>query len=137
MLSPEDVIDEWSSIRPALNTKPADMRRNGVFKIEEYDPGTGEVEGDYYDLEEFYEVRFEGLILPVAGSYAFIFNHDVKGTTKKRTYQGSFIAEVNHILVVAGRWKHEDADGHKTDETKNKETNKDAQDEGVWVLTKP
>ncbi len=136
VMSIEDFVGEWSSIRPYPKVKPTDMRRNGVFKIKKYDPKNGKVEGDYYDLEYFEKVDFEGVILPVPGTYSFIFSHDVKGTSKKRYYQGYFIAEVNEVSVVAGTWRDQDTGGDNMRKTDDKEDIR-AQIEGVWVVTKP
>jgi hypothetical protein len=129
----------WSSIRPAEG-KPTDMRREGAFKIEEYDSESGKVEGRYYDLLDFGYVTFEGYIRYIGGtSYSFIFFHDVPDTDRKRIYEGQTIAEYDDVTVVGGRWKDKpkNADEASTTQDAKDGATADVQDEGVWVATKP
>jgi hypothetical protein len=128
-----EIEGEWSSIRPVPGTNPADMRRNGVFKIDEYDPETGRVAGTYYDLEEYYNERFTGTITPANNSYHFSLEHRDPYTYCTRKLEGNFIAELNEISIVAGVWE----DQCEGDERAAKHARLRDQNEGVWVATKP
>jgi hypothetical protein len=124
----------FSSIRPVPKISPADMRRNGVFKIAEYDSGSGRVAGYYYDLEEFYNEKFTGTITPTGSTYHFSLEHPDPKIHVTRKYEGDFIAEEHDIIIVAGRWHNEYPEDFKRDKQDLKVAR---QDEGVWVATKP
>lgn len=124
----------FSSIRPVPDVFPADMRRNGAFRIEEYDPETGRVSGTYYDLEHFYDTRFTGTITRTDHSYHYSLEHGNPYTPATRKYDGDFIAEEHEISIVAGRWHNEYPQDFKRDK---QELKIERQDEGVWVATKP
>ncbi|HEV7397338.1 MAG TPA: hypothetical protein VGN86_12575 [Pyrinomonadaceae bacterium] len=129
----------WSSIRPAEGN-PTDMRREGAFKIEEYDPETGRVEGRYYDVLYFEDVRFEGYIRYLSGtSYSFVFLYDIPDTDRRRIYEGQTVAEYDNVSIVGGRWRDVARNANEASTTRDDKdvANKYAQDEGVWIATKP
>lgn len=148
------VNTRWSSNRPVrgAGTSPNDTRPDGIFEFETYDPITGAVEGEYYDVNLHETERFEGSIrFDGHDSHIFLLTHVVpRQAHRRRLYQGKTAANDGRVLVVAGRWQELPNEASVAEQPRIEADAAveaqpgtaaflalQAQQEGVWVVTKP
>ena len=131
----------WTSTRPLSTTTPNRTQPDGIFEIESVDPATGAVEGQYFDIEEYFVASLHGTIkFNGAGTYVLELYYNLPGPDYyTRYHQGQLVAD-GEVSLVAGRWVEVPTTNHK--DTAQPAANGGAmtnggQQEGVWVATKP
>ncbi|HEV7681759.1 MAG TPA: hypothetical protein VGO68_06530 [Pyrinomonadaceae bacterium] len=133
----------WSSIM--LNsgggsTEPTNMTRDGIMRIYTQDPTTGVITGQYEDANTHDATPLYGSIQYAGGMYNWALHHRVLSLPgKSRLYEGAFVGEHNGISLVAGRWKNIPTPVAKPAQTQSGAavSAAAAQEEGLWVATKP
>lgn len=139
---PTEVIGSWSSIMASPGDDqelPTDLTRDGGMEIESIHPDTGVVTGYYYDDSTGDRTPLYGSIRFGGGTYNWSVRHRIPGLTgKSRVYEGQLISEVNEVSLVGGRWRNINTPDLGPEEIERVgELKKAAQEEGVWVATKP
>ena len=138
---PTDVIKgRWSSIKVVNQRDRLGLDRNGVVQIVEVDEQTGEITTGYYtDVDTLERVDLDGHVRFVGtGVYSLSLNHpDPDVPLDTLYYEGQIVISDDGIIIVVGNFRTEHGSDPVDNSTAKTQVLVDAQEEGVWVLTKP
>jgi hypothetical protein len=126
----------WTSYRPAgpAESDPrTDLTPDGRVYIGPIDVFTGHFTGTFEDLSHHIE-DVEGVITFIGGStYSVVLQHLFGEDHRTRRYEGQLVAENADVCIVVGRFARVDTNAVRTPVV----AAATAQEEGIWVATKP